>query len=396
VDRVETATVTELPNPFEVYSLAQLRERTSVKWRQFPEMIPLWVAEMDVDIAEPIKAALRHAIDISDTGYPHGNAYGEAFVEFALRHWGWTVDVANTVPAIDVMTGVTHAISALSPAGAPVIITTPVYGPFKRVVEHLDRPLVTAPLSPAGRLDLDTLSDALEAHSGVGAIVLLSNPHNPTGAAHTRAELEAVAGLARTHGARIIADEIHAPVQLGDSTFVPMCTVAGAENAVSVFSASKAFNLAGLKAALISAGPEAGQDVGHLRAESAESTSHFGVIAHVAAMRHGDEWLAATLAALTDNRALLQQLVTAHLPGAKLIVPEATYLAWVDASALELPQSPAAFFRDNAGIAFSDGDFFVADYADHFRVNFATSPVILTEAFERAGQAFRRQAVQRR
>jgi cystathionine beta-lyase len=306
------------------------------------------------------------------------------------------VDVANTVPTIDVMTGVTHAITALSPAGAPVIITTPVYGPFKRVVEHLGRPLVTASLASTGRLDLNTLSHALEANTGAGAIVLLSNPHNPTGAAHTRAELEAVAGLARTHGARIIADEIHAPVQLGDSTFVPMCTVAGAENAVSVFSASKAFNLAGLKAALIIAGPEAGQDVGHLRGESAESTSHFGVIAHVAAMRHGDEWLAAMLTALADNLALLQQLVAEHLPGANLIVPEATYLAWVDASALDLPQSPAAFFRDNAGVAFSDSDFFVADYAGHFRVNFATSPAILTEAFERAGQAFLRQAVQRR
>jgi len=381
--------VTSSPNPFEAHSLAQLRERTSVKWRQFPDAIPLWVAEMHVDIAEPIKAALRRAIDISDTGYPHGNAYGEAFAEFAQRHWNWSVNVANTVPAIDVMTGVTHAITALSPAGAPVIITTPVYGPFKRVTEHLGRPLVTASLTAAGRLNPETLSAALEANSGRGAIVLLSNPHNPTGVAHTCAELESVAALAREHGARIIADEIHAPVQLGESTFVPICTVAGAENAVAIFSASKAFNLAALKAALIIAGPEAGDDVASLRGESAESTSHFGVIAHVAAMREGDAWLAAAISALTDNRALLENLVAEHLPGASLIVPEATYLAWVDASALELASPPAAFFRDKAGVAFSDSDFFVADYDGHFRVNFATSAAILTEAFERAGQALR-------
>jgi len=163
----------------------------------------------------------------------------------------------------------------------------------------------------------------------------------------------------------------------------------GAENAVAIFSASKAFNLAALKAALIIAGPDAGDDVASLRGESAENTSHFGVIAHVAAMRECDAWLAAALSALTDNRALLQTLVAEHLPGASLIVPEATYLAWVDASALELASPPAAFFRDEAGVAFSDSDFFVADYDGHFRVNFATSAAILTEAFERAGQALR-------
>ncbi len=382
--------MSQIANPFEVFSLEQLRARTSVKWQHFPDMLPLWVAEMDVDIAEPVKRALRDAIDVSDTGYPNGNPYGEAFAAYAHRHWNWNVSPAATVPCMDVMSGVASAITALSPAGAPVIITTPVYGPFSRVITHFNRPLVTAPLSSDGRLNIETIGAALEATSGQGAIVLLSNPHNPTGAAHTRDELEAVARLARSFGARIIADEIHAPLQLGSSQFVPMCSVAGAENAVAVFSASKAYNLAGLKAALIVAGPEASHDVAALRGESAENTSHFGVIAHVAALTDGDEWLDSVLAALTANRDLLAELVAEHLPGARLTVPEATYLAWIDATDLALESSPATFFREEAHVAFSDASFFVADFENHLRVNFATSPAILTEAFERSGQALLR------
>jgi len=219
--------------PFDV-PLDELRTRTSHKWRHYgPDVLPLFVAEMDVHLAPPVAHALSTAVTSGDTGYGHGRALVEAFVGFADRRWGWQVppQVVRTVP--DVMTGVARVLDALTDPGADVVINPPVYPPFASVVQRVGRRVVPAPLGPAGRLDLDRISQTF-AQVKPGSAYLLCHPHNPTGTAHTAAELAAVGESARRHKVRVVADEIHAPVVLSDEPFVPTTTVVPEAVAVKV------------------------------------------------------------------------------------------------------------------------------------------------------------------
>jgi cystathionine beta-lyase len=382
----------QLFHPLEALSLDQLRNRQSAKWRRYgPEVLPLWVAEMDAPLSQPVVDAVTRAMEMGDTGYPVGDAYGKAFAEFALERWNWHVEPVDTYPVIDVLTGITDVIAQISGSDVPVVITPPVYGPFEMYVGRMGRTLLNAALTPEGRLNPDTLEATFAAikKANTGGIVLISNPHNPTGVSHTRAELAMLAALASQYGIRIVSDEIHAPLQMPGHEFTPILTVAGAESAIVVTSASKSFNLAGLKAALIVGGPASRADLHALREGHTHGASHLGVIAHAAAYRHGGPWLDAVIGDLEANRHLLGDLIAKHLPGAHYFMPESTYLAWVDCRPLNLGGDPAQIFEEQGKVAFSPGSFFGAEGAGHVRINFATSPVILNEALHRAGSVLR-------
>lgn len=383
----------QLFHPLHALTLTQLRQRQSAKWQRYDkDVLPLWVAEMDVPLAEPIVEAVHHAMEMGDTGYGVGNAYGEAFAEFAQKRWGWSVDTEDIVSVIDVLTGITDVIAQVSGDDVPVVITPPVYGPFEKYVTAMGRRILNANLTPKGRLNPKTLEARFaEIHkAGTGGIVLISNPHNPTGTSHTRAELEMLATLAQKYGIRIISDEIHAPLQMPGHVFTPILTVAGAESAIVVTSASKSFNLAGLKAALIVGGKESRVHIAALREGHLHGASHLGAIAHAAAYREGGPWLDAVIGDLDANRHLLGDLVAQHLPGAKYFMPESTYLAWVDCRPLDLDGDPADIFEKKGKVAFSPGSFFGVGGEGHVRINFATSPHILTEGLRRAGSTIRR------
>ena len=246
-------------NPLEELTLRQLRRRTSMKWRAHPaDVLPLWVAEMDVNLAPTVAAALRTAIDNGDTGYPEGTAFAEAVGEFAAHRWRWhDLDVSRTTLVPDVMLGAVETLRLVTDRGDAVVVNPPVYAPFYAFVAHDGRRVIEAPLAADGRIDIGALAEAFtQARAGGGkAAYLLCNPHNPTGTVHTVDELRAVADLARRLDVRVVSDEIHAPVILPGSRFVPYLTVPGAENAFALISASKAWNLSGLKAALAIAGP---------------------------------------------------------------------------------------------------------------------------------------------
>jgi cystathionine beta-lyase len=269
------------------------------------------------------------------------------------------------------------------------VLTTPVYNAFFEVVEAAGRRVVEAPLGEGHRLDLDSLARAFATatEGGARAVLLLSNPHNPTGTVHTADELAAVARLADEHGVRVLSDEIHGALVYSTSTFTPYLAVPGTENGIVVSSASKAWNLAGLKAAVIAPGPDAVADVRRLHPFVTFGASHLGVVAHVAAWRDGRQWLARLLDELDANRTLLARLVAERLPGAELTVPEATYLAWLDLRGLGLGERPATRLVDTARVALSDGPLFGTPGAGHARVNFATSPEILTEAIDRIARS---------
>lgn len=395
-----------IPNPLEQLSLKQLRKRSSMKWKAYPEdVLPLWVAEMDVMPAEPIARAIKDAVDLGDTGYPSGTAYAEALQVFAHERWGWDdLAVERTAIVPDVMMGIVEVLRLISGPGDAVVVNCPVYPPFYSFVEHMDRRIVEAPLGDDRRLDLEVLGSAFEEATAGGrsATYLLCNPHNPTGTVHTLEELTAIATLANDHGVRVVVDEIHAPIIMPGETFVPYLSVPGGENAFSVMSASKAWNLAGLKAALAIAGPEAAKDLARMPEEVSHGPSYLGLISHTAALREGGPWLDALLAGLDSNRHLLASLLAENLPEIGYELPQATFLAWLDCRALGLDggeddtserglvtlnAGPAAVFLEKGRVALNTGLAFGTGGAGHVRLNMATSAEIITEAVRRMVRA---------
>ncbi|MER6997715.1 MalY/PatB family protein [Streptomyces sp. NPDC000410] len=374
-------------NPLRQLSLGRLRLRTSAKWRTFPDdVLPLWVAEMDVPLAEPVVRAVTDAMTIGDTGYAAGSGYADALAEFARKRWGWHgLAVERTALVPDVMLGIVEVLKLITGPGDAVVVNCPVYPPFYQFVEHLDRRVVEAPLGEGLRIDFAALDDAFRRAAGGGrpAAYLLCSPHNPTGTVHTADELSAVAALAADHGVRVVVDEVHAPIVAPGAVFVPYLSVPGAQSGMSLMSASKAWNLAGLKAALAVAGPGAADDLARMPEEVSHGPSHLGVIAHTAALRDGADWLDAVLAGLDDNRRLLAELLDEHLPEIRYEPAPGTYLAWLDCRALPLGDDPAAVFLERGRVALTSGTRFGAGGAGHARLNLATSPELITEAVRR-------------
>lgn len=387
-------------DPLNALTLGELRARTSVKWRRYPpDVLPLWVAEMDVVLAPGIVEAVSRALRDGDTGYDHGTRYAEAWAAYAGTRWAWDVDVARTMTVADVMQGVVQVLGVLTEPGDAVVVSPPVYAPFSDFVRAAGRRVVDAPLTADGRLDLvddGSLDRAFAAVRAGGrpAVYLLANPHNPTGTAHTGDELARLLALADRHGVRVVSDEIHAPVSgrpgVDDvPAYRPLLTVPGAGSAFAVVSPSKAWNLAGLRAALLVAGPGAAADLARVPEIVLDGVNHVGVIAQTAALETGGPWLDDVLDALDANRALLADLLARHLPGARYRRRHATYLAWVDCRGVAqgpggpLGDDPAVAFLDRGRVAVSGGPGFGAGGAGHVRVNLATSREILTEAVER-------------
>jgi cystathionine beta-lyase len=376
-------------NPLRQLPLDELRRRTSVKWRLHPaDVLPLWVAEMDVPLADPVRRALVDAADRGDTGYACDDVYGPALQEFAKARWAWAFDLDQSRMVPDVMRGVVEVLRLVTEPGDPVVVNSPVYPPFYAFVAHDGREVVESPLGPDGRLDLAGLESTFArlTRAGGRAAYLLCSPHNPTGTVHTRDELGDVARLAREYGVRVVADEIHAPLVYSATTFTPYLSVPGSETDFALMSASKAWNLPGAKAALAVSGRDAAGDLARMPEVVGHGATHLGVLSHVAALREGVPWLDDLLAGLDENRRLLADLVSAHLPEVRYRVPEGTYLAWLDCRALDL-EDPGTFFLDHARVALLRGPDFGTGGEGFVRLNFATAPEILEEAVRRMGAA---------
>ncbi|MDG4790644.1 aminotransferase class I/II-fold pyridoxal phosphate-dependent enzyme [Micromonospora sp. WMMD1102] len=387
-------------NPLQTLSLADLRRRSSEKWRRYPpDVLPLWVAEMDVPLAEPVARALTDAVALGDTGYPQGGAdYASALAGFARERWGWAPKPEHTRLVPDVMLGVVEALRLVTGYGDAVVINPPVYPPFYDFIRSADRRVVEAPLDPEHRLDPDALAAAFAeaVAGGRQAAYLLCSPHNPTGTVHTADELAMVIELSDRYGVRVVVDEIHAPLVCRGATFRPYLSMPGGERGLALYSASKAWNLAGVKAALLVAGPAAADDLARMPKVAGDGASHLGVLAHTAAFRYGGPWLDELLAGLDQNRRLLGDLVAEHLPQVRYRPPEGTYLAWLDCRDLTLPAGaagapadPAELFLERGRVALVPGPAFGTNGAGHVRFNLATSPELVTEAVRRMASALR-------
>ena len=369
-------------------TLPELRQRTSAKWRLYPDdVLPLFVAEMDYPLAEPIAEALHAAVRRSDTGYAvEDPELRSAFAGFALRRWGWQVDPDQVRTTTDVSMGIVEILRRVTEPGDGVIIMPPVYPPFFELLPEAGARVVEVPLLDTGKvwaIDLDGVERAFEA--GAKAL-LLCNPHNPLGHPHPRGELGRIAELAERFGATVISDEIHGPLTHSDGHYVPFLTISDAarEHGVALTSASKGWNLAGLKCALMIT------DSSRMRAiidgmpeEVFWRTSILGVHGAIAAYRHGEEWLDGVIESVERNRRLLSSLLAERMPAVVHREPRASYLAWLDLRALGWGDDPSAHILREARVALNPGTEFGAQGTGFVRLNYGCSPELLTEAIDR-------------
>jgi len=374
-------------------SLDLLHQRRSKKWRTYPgDVLPLFVAEMDLPVAEPIKRTLHQLIDASDLGYSGiVPELAQAFNSFAGRNWNWTVDPSQFHLATDVAIASIQVLRKFTNPGDKIGLSSPIYNDMPNWITDVLGDAVDIPLlrdvHGTWALDLAGIEEAFAA--GVKAYILC-NPHNPVGYVPSRLELTHLADLADEHGVLVLSDEIHSPLVYARSTFTPYLSVneQARRTGVVVTSASKAWNLAGLKCAqIITADESRAQIVSTLPESTAMGSSLLGAWASVAAYNEGEEWLASAMALFDENRKLVQQLLAEYLPNASYRVPDATYLAWIDMSAYQ-PEKPAAHILEFARVSFSEGTTFGPAGKGHVRLNFATSPEIITEALTRTAKIF--------
>jgi cystathionine beta-lyase len=367
--------------PFEELSVEDLRRRGSIKWRESPaDVLPLWIAEMDVMPPPSVVDELQRMLRDGDLGYaPLDTAYADSYARVAQRRWGLEVDVASVVPCADVITGVARAIATLSSPGDSVVVPTPVYPPLLMLPAEAGREVIEVAATAEGRLDLDALAVALADPSAM--VLLLCSPHNPTGVVHTADELRAVAAMAADAGVEVVVDEIHALVVPDGTTFVPWLSVN--DGGIVVTSASKAYNMAGLKSALVQAGPASAEFVASLPLSVKYGASYSGQRAHIAAWDGGDAWMDAVNANIVDNVALLRRLLDEHLPEVGYVEPASTYLAWLDCRPLGLGDDPAAVFLERGRVALNSGLLFGEAAKGFARINLACSADVLTDAVRR-------------
>ncbi|MBK7533966.1 MAG: aminotransferase class I/II-fold pyridoxal phosphate-dependent enzyme [Myxococcales bacterium] len=376
---------------FDALTEADLRRRQSAKWKVYgDEVLPAWVAEMDFPIAEPIRRALHAAIDAEDVGYADPRGLGNAAAPWALASWRWAIAPGDVHMVADVVTGIGEVLRVATAPGDAVLIEPPVYHPFSAVTRHNGRVVVEAPLRLRDGVYAPDL-DAIERAYASGARVhLLCSPHNPSGMAYSEAELARIAELADHHRVLVISDEIHAPLTLRGATHRPFPSVSAAAARCSIVmtSASKTWNLAGLKAAMMIACGERGRtELAKLPPDTPYHAGHLGVLASRAALSEGQPWLTSTLTILERNRALLGELLAEHLPRVRWQPQRAGYLAWLDCRELGLGDDPARAFLQRGKVALSSGPMFGEQGKGFARLNVATSRGLLEEAVRRMARA---------
>lgn len=372
------------------YTDAEARAALPLKWGHAPDgAIPAWVAEMDYAPAPAIAAAVQAGVAKGMLGYPpfpdHPVVMGleEAFRGFAQRHWSWEVPAGTSTVTADVVTGLRLVLETLCPPG-PVVIPLPCYPPFRTVVALAGREAAYVELDPdaeAATLDLA----AVERHFEAGArTLLLCSPHNPTGRVWTRAELEAVRDLAAAYDARVVVDEIHAPLTLPGAEFVPYLTLD--PSAVLVTSHSKSFNTPGLKCAqVVTLDPTDTERFRAIPFEANHGHTTLGMLAGAAAWRDSDLWLHTLRNRLDVLREDLAELLATHLPQARMRPLEATYLAWLDLRAYDVADPAAAALPH--GVVLAPGHDYHPGLEGHVRLNMATSAARLEQVVTRLAAA---------
>jgi cystathionine beta-lyase len=380
-------------------SLAELSTHNSEKWRAFAsDVIPLPVAEMDFPVAAPIRELLHSMVEHSDMGYLGAiPELGSSFASFAATRWSWTVDPTHVRAATDVGVGVVEILRVFTNPGDGVLISSPVYQNFYTWINETKVTCVDVPfihqqskdVSLAWSIDWKGIEEAYS--SGI-KIHLLCSPHNPIGRIYTKEELSKFIALAVKYNVTIISDEIHSPLEYSEHPFVPILSLGEeAQNCcVVVTAASKGWNIAGLKCAIIISGSEAM----HERLNALPPALHYrasllGAFATAVAFDKCAPWLDTVIKQLDHNRKLISTLLAEHLPEVIYNPPQHSYLAWFDLSALNLGDEPTAVILDKTKVALNAGHIYGAQWGQFARMNFATSPEIITQAITQMARGIR-------
>ena len=378
-------------------SLADLQTHRSEKWRAFShDILPLPVAEMDFPVAEPIRQTLAEMVNASDLGYlgpiPE---MGTSFSGFAKRRWEWNVNPDYVRIATDVGVAVVELLRIFTKPGKKVLFSSPVYQNFytwmrETQVEMFDVPFKVDPASSDGTgwsHDWDAIEAAYK--NGI-SVHLLCSPHNPLGKVYTRDDLLRIVALANKYNVIVISDEIHAPLTFAENPFTAFLSLGedAAKVGVTVTASSKGWNIAGLKCAIIVSQSQ----IMHEKLNELPPALHYrasllGAFATVTAFEKCDAWLDEAIQILDQNRNLIANLISSRIPAVGYSLPHASYLAWLDMSKLDLGDDPGLALIERAKVAFNSGHIYGSLGKNYVRFNFATSPVIITEAIERIARA---------
>ncbi len=380
---------------FDGLDLATLRSRKSEKWHSYPDdVLPAWVAEMDFPIAEPIRRTLDEALQRWDVGYPikpGKTGIREAFADRMAERFGWTIDPGEIEVVSEVVQALYLALGSLTAPGEGAVVQTPIYPPFLNGVEEMGRRLVENRLvqkSGGWEIDFEALESSIDPETRA---FLLCNPHNPSGRVLTRVELERIAEIVLAHDLVVVADEIHADLTFDGRTHIPFASLGPevASRTLTLNSASKSFNIAGLRCAVAHFGSPSlrkrfeTQYSRHVRG----GINMPGLYATIAAWREGQPWLDEAVGYLEANRNFLTDELARRFPGIRCEPAQGTYLAWLDCSGLGWEGSPARRFLDRGKVALSEGGNFGSGFGHFVRLNFATSREILSAVLDRMEKA---------
>ncbi len=359
----------------------------SKKWSQYPEdVLPMWVADMDFPVAAPIVQAVKTRLEHPLLGYSVAqNALRQTLVAHLASHYDWQVQPEELVFLPGVMPGVNMALNALVPDGGGVLVQTPNYAPLRDAPGNWNLPRIDLPFQADATGAYPTDMAALRRELPGARALLLSNPHNPLGKVFEREELQAIGAACVEHDVLIICDEIHAHLLFDGRRHTPMASLSPeiAARTVTLMSASKAWNIAGMKAAFaVVQNSTLRQRFNHGRLGLVDSVNALGLEALQAAYSEGAPWLAQVMAYLQDNRDYLADAIHKRFPAIGMNLPQGTYLAWLDCSALEL-EDPQRFFLTEARVALSAGQEFGDDYGQFVRLNFGCPRPMLEEALAR-------------
>ena len=377
-------------------NLAELQSHRSEKWRGFAaDVLPLPVAEMDFPVAQPIRDLLTEMISKSDLGYLGSiPELGQGFAQFAGRRWNWEVDPLQVRAATDVGVAVVEVLRVFTNPGDSILVNSPVYQNFYNWINETKLNLVDVPFERTGDESANPWQinwDGIEKAYAAGLKVhILCSPHNPLGRIYTKEELLRIVALAKRYDVLVISDEIHAPLTFKGNTFVPMLSLGADAEAVSVTvtAASKGWNIAGLKCAIIVSQNE----VINARLATMPMAVHFrasllGGFATAIAFAEGEIWLDSVIENLDHNRHMLKDLLNSQLPSVRYHIPDNSYLGWLDLEALNLGEDPSVTLLEKGRVAFNAGHIYGKQCSQYVRFNFATSPTIITEAVHRIARA---------
>lgn len=374
--------------PYNFDHLLDRRSSDSLKWNLYDaEVLPLWVADMDFVSPEPVLRALHARIDHGVFGYGKAPAeLREVIVERLARLYGWRVTPEDLVFLPGVVPGFNLAARALTTPGDGLLIQTPVYPPFLEVPAHAGLTLNSMELTRRadGYYEIDF--DVFAACAARSRLFLLCNPHNPVGRAFHEDELRQMAELCLRHGVTLCSDEIHCDLLFSGTRHIPIAALDPeiAAQTITLMAPSKTYNIAGLECSFaVIQNPDLRRRFEAARQGMVPGCNLLGYVAALAAYRNGQEWLDEVLRYLEANRDFLRQFVAAELPGITMSPLEATYLAWLDCRALELPGKPCDFFRERARVGLNDGATFGPGGEGFVRLNFGCPRATLTEALMR-------------